>query len=54
MEALSRYMQAKHDFMDGKIKEGKIPSAPQVAAILTEVCAGCGALVMQRAASMRR
>ena len=45
MEALSGYMKAKHDFMDGKIKEGKIPGPPQLVAFLTEVCAGCGPLV---------
>ena len=45
MEALSGFMKAKHDFMDGKIKEGKVPDTPQLVKFLTEVCAGCGPLV---------
>eukprot|EP01045_Picozoa_sp_COSAG04_P008104 COSAG04_NODE_441_length_14395_cov_27.067711_13_plen_225_part_00 len=45
MEALSGFLRSKHDFVAGKVAEGKVPNTPQLCAFLAEVCKGLLPLV---------
>ena len=45
MEELSRYMRERHDYMAGRLNEGKIPNGAQLSSFLKAVCGSCAPLV---------